>query len=69
MFKTKLITSIAPDVPPLEGTTTAFRMEFDLAEIMKDDMLRKVYEGEEFGFVVLKTKESQSYILTSSVEE
>jgi hypothetical protein len=62
-----LIKSIAPDVPPLEGTTTAFRMEFDFAEVIQDSMLSKVYKDEDFGFVVLEM-DSQTYVLTANVD-
>jgi hypothetical protein len=67
--KSKLIRSIAEEVPPLEGTVTAFRMEFDYAEVIKDDMLSKIYKDQDFGFVVLKMEQSETYILTCNVDK
>jgi hypothetical protein len=66
--KSKLIKSIAPNAPPLEGTTTAFRMDFDFAEVIKDDVLSKIYKDQDFGFVVLKMEGSQTYILTVNAD-
>jgi hypothetical protein len=67
--KSKLIRSIAQDVPPLEGTTTAFRMDFDFAEVIKDDVLSQIYKNQDFGFVVLKMEGSQTYILTVNADQ